>query len=349
MQDPALFGMIASQVHHTRGSSTAIILGRTVHLIGAADARAENKLRGLTAYLIALDEATLLPEEFVAQALARLSVPGAKLILTTNPGSPRHWLRQKYLLRASDLNLGHWHFTLDDNPYLDPQYVASLKQEMTGVFYARNVLGKWVAAEGAVYDMWDDDRHILRGKVPPLLGLPGVGVDYGTQNPFSAHMLGLTNGGHAAPGQRPGAKLILTREYRHDPAVALRQKTDAEFSTDLREWIGTDKPDWVAVDPSAASFKLQLFHDGLTNVVNAKNDVLDGIRLFGSLLATGRLLVHESCAGLIDEIAGYSWDPAASARGEDKPLKVDDHSCDSARYAVATTETSWRHEIQVAA
>ncbi len=346
LMDPALFGPLAYQVHHTRGSNTATIMGRTVHLMGANDARSEGKLRGLTAYLIVLDEATLLPKEFFAQALARLSVPGARLMLTTNPGSPRHWLRQEYLLRGRELNLGHWHFTLDDNPYLDPAYVASLKAEMTGVFYARNIEGRWVAAEGAVYDMWDETRHILRGPVPHLMRLPGVGIDYGTTNAFSAHMLGIAQ---ADASRGLPARLVLAREYRHDPKVAMRQMTDAEFSRELRAWIGPDRPEWVAVDPSAASFKVQLFNDGLSNVVNARNDVLDGIRLFGSLLATGRLVVHESCKGLIDEIGGYSWDPAAAERGEDKPLKIDDHGADSSRYAVATTQASWQFDVPVTA
>jgi hypothetical protein len=210
---------------------------------------------------------------------------------------------------------------------------------MTGTFYARNILGQWVAAEGAVYDMWDDARHLLRGELPPMMRLPAVGIDYGTTNPFSAHMLGLQAADVAAGTP---TRLVLTREYRHEPATQLRQKTDAEFSADIRAWLGTDQPEWIAVDPSAASFKLQLFTDGISNVVNAKNDVVDGIRLVGSLLATSRLVIHESCKGLIDEIGGYAWDPVAAERGEDKPLKVDDHSVDSSRYAIASSETLWR-------
>ncbi|MGX1809750.1 hypothetical protein ACWIGI_28855 [Nocardia sp. NPDC055321] len=55
MQDGAIYGPLARQVHHTRGSSTAVILGRTVHLIGANDVGAEAKIRGLTAYLAMVD------------------------------------------------------------------------------------------------------------------------------------------------------------------------------------------------------------------------------------------------------------------------------------------------------
>ncbi|MEV0444773.1 terminase family protein, partial [Streptomyces spectabilis] len=110
LQDPALFGPLARHVRHTRGATTATILGRTVHLIGAADARAEGRLRGLTAQLAYVDEATLLPEGFWTQLLARLSVPGARAYATTNPDSPRHWLKTGYLDRAHELNLRAWHY-----------------------------------------------------------------------------------------------------------------------------------------------------------------------------------------------------------------------------------------------
>lgn len=104
LQDAALFGPLAQHVVHTRGATTATILGRTIHLIGAADARAEGRLRGLTAQLAYCDEATLLPEGFWTQLLARLSVPGARLYATTNPDSPRHWLKTGYIDRAHELN-----------------------------------------------------------------------------------------------------------------------------------------------------------------------------------------------------------------------------------------------------
>ncbi|WP_328377787.1 MULTISPECIES: terminase large subunit domain-containing protein [unclassified Streptomyces] len=93
LMDQALFGPLAQHIHHTRGATTATILGRTVHLIGAADTRAKGRLRGLTAQLAYVDEATLLPEGFWTKLLARLSVTGARLYTTTNPDSPRHWLR----------------------------------------------------------------------------------------------------------------------------------------------------------------------------------------------------------------------------------------------------------------
>lgn len=349
LQDPALFGPIAEHVHHTRGASTAVILGRVVHIIGTSDSRSEGKLRGLTACLIVLDEVTLMAEEFVKQAQARASLAGARILMTTNPAGPRHWLRRNYLLRAGELDMAHWHFTLDDNPFLDPAYVQALKAEMAGVFYARNIEGRWVAAEGSIYSMWDESRHVVTD-LPPVIAWPAVGIDYGTANPFAGLLLGV---GMDSKGER---RLYFTSEYRWDSRQKMRQLTDHEYSLAVSKWLDhyiapgcTEatrgvSPEKMVVDPSAASFIQQLWRDGWSPV-SANNAVLDGIRLVSSLLARDLLRVHKSCEALIEEFPGYCWDKKAAERGEDRPIKAADHSLDAARYALFTTEWSWRDEV----
>jgi PBSX family phage terminase large subunit len=352
LQDPALFGPIAKHVQHTRGASTANILGKTVHLLGAADARAEGKLRGLTASLMLIDEATLIPEAFWTMALSRLSVPNARLLATSNPDGPAHWLRQKFLLREGELDLRSWHFTLDDNPALDPVYVEALKREYVGLWYRRFIEGAWCLAEGAVFDMWDEARHVV-DILPPILRWVGLGVDYGSVNPFAALLLGL-----GAPEQDGKQRLYFVDEWRWDSKLQRRQLTDHEYSQRLRDWLGqvpiphTElrgvRPEWTVVDPSAASFRTQLYQDGLTPTLG-DNRVLDGIRLMSSLLATNRLKVARSCKGFIEEIPGYSWNPDKAEKGEDVPIKADDHSLDGARYVTFTTQPTWRHQLREAA
>lgn len=357
MQDVALFGSLSRLVQHTRGATTATILGRTVHLIGASDSRAEGRIRGATVYLAMADEVTLLPEGFFNQLLARLSVPGARLIGTTNPDSPAHWLRKNFLLRRYELNLGTWHFTLDDNPSLDPSYVDALKAEYVGLWYRRFIEGQWVAAEGAIYDMWDETKHVV-DLVPPITDWLCVGLDYGTTNPFHAILFGLGGENDPATGMRRDC-LYGVSEFRWDSRQRHRQLTDMEYVTHLRDWLadvrfpgthlrGPTPQHWV-IDPSAASFKVQAFQAGW-NVVDADNSVLDGIRLVSSLLAAGRLKFSRSgCPAVIEEFPSYSWDDKAALKGEDKPVKVGDHGLDAARYGVATTRGLWHNSIQLAA
>ncbi|ATL86684.1 PBSX family phage terminase large subunit [Streptomyces malaysiensis subsp. malaysiensis] len=335
LQDHALFGPLARHVVHTRGATTATILGRTVHLIGAADARAEGRLRGLTAQLAYVDEATLLPEGFWTQLLARLSVPGARLYATTNPDSPRHWLKTGYIDRAAELNLRAWHFKLADNPSLSPEYVADLAAEYVGLWRRRMIDGAWVVAEGAIYDMWDEGRHVV-DQLPDMRRY-WLGCDYGTTNPFSAILL----------GEGVDDRLYVAAEWRHDSRATHRSMTDAQYSAAVRKWLDGlgIVPEWTFVDPSAASFSTQLWQGGHPGLARASNEVADGIRSVSSLLAAGRLLVHESCEGLLNELPGYSWDPKATERGEDSPLKVDDHSVDALRYVVHSTAHEWRHPL----
>lgn len=333
LQDRALFGRLARHVVHTRGATTATILGRTVHLIGAADARAEGRLRGLTAQLAYVDEATLLPEGFWVQLLARLSLPGARLYATTNPDSPRHWLKTGYLDRAGELNLHAWHFRLADNPSLSPEYVADLAAEYVGLWRRRMIDGAWVVAEGAIYDMWDEARHVVDEL--PEMRRHWCGVDYGTTNPFAAVLL----------GEGADGRLYVCAEWRHDSRTVHRSMTDAQYSAAVRAWLDRlgITPEWTFIDPSAASFSTQMWQDGHPGLARATNDVTDGIRSVSSLLAADRLLVHDSCEGLLAELPGYSWDPKATERGDDAPIKVDDHSADALRYVVHSTAHEWRH------
>ncbi|MGW7197232.1 PBSX family phage terminase large subunit [Streptomyces chryseus] len=339
LMDQALFGPLSRHIHHTRGATTATILGRTVHLIGAADTRAEGRLRGLTAQLAYVDEATLVPEGFWTQLLARLSVPGARLYATTNPDSPRHWLKAAYLDRAAELNLRAWHFRLADNPSLSPDYVASLTAEYVGLWRKRMIEGAWCVAEGAIYDMWAEERHVV-AELPEMRRY-WVGVDYGTSNPFAALLLG-----HGVD-----ERLYVVNEWRHDGRNSHRQMTDAQYSRAVRGWLAKlgITPEWIFIDPSAASFSLQMWEDGAPGLAKANNDVTDGIRSVSSVLAADRLLVHESCAGLLAELPGYAWDPKATERGDDRPLKVDDHSADALRYVVHSTAHEWRHLLTLPA
>jgi PBSX family phage terminase large subunit len=354
MQDPALFGPIADQVIGNVGAPTVSILGRRVHLIGASDAKAEKVIRGMTVAGAYVDEITVLAEEFFTQLLGRMSVPGAKLFGSTNPDNPGHWFKVKFLDRLSELtNWRHWRFTMDDNPSLTDEYRESKRREFTGLWFRRFIQGEWVAADGAVYPMWDPEKHVVPWEdLPRFERYLSVGIDYGTNNPTAAVLLGV------APdldeyGRKTRRRLYLVDEWGVPKGHG---KTDLELSAGLRDWLDTPHhptqhlvPEYTVVDPSAASFKVQLYKDGVQNLHNADNDVEYGIKTLASLLGHGNLLVSDRCRGFINEVTGYSWDEKAALEGKDKPVKVADHYCDAVRYAVATTESLWSDLIDTAA
>jgi hypothetical protein len=192
-------------------------------------------------------------------------------------------------------------------------------------------LGEWCLAEGVVYESWDPARHVV-AELPAISRWLCLSLDYGTTNPFHALLIGLGVDG----------RLYVGHEWRWDSKKMRGSLTDAEYSERLRGWadgLGI-RPEYVVIDPSAASFRVQLHRDGWTSTL-ADNEVVDGIRTTASLFATGRLLVSAQCPELIREIPGYAWDPEASEKGEDKPIKVADHGVDALRYGVRTTRNIW--------
>jgi PBSX family phage terminase large subunit len=355
LMDESLFGVVAQQISYTAGAPSGKILGRTIYVIGASDAKSEKVLRGLTVAGAYVDEITVIPEEFFTQLLGRMSVKGAQLFGTTNPDNPSHWLKKRFLDRIKT-DLPDWrrfHFTLHDNPSLTPEYIASISREFTGLWHRRFILGEWVAAEGAVYSMWDESQHVIPwGDLPRMRRLLAVGIDYGTQNASAAILLGLADitDEHGMP---VGSRLYAVDEWSYDARLTSVRLTDSEQSSRLRDWLDTShlplQPampiEHTIVDPAAASFKVQLQVDGISNVINADNDVAYGIRTVASLLGAGQLVISDRCVGLIEEFPGYSWDPKYADKGEDKPLKTADHRLDGLRYAVTTTESLWRSQL----
>lgn len=343
-----------------QGSGEARFFGRRIYLVGANDETAVSKIQGMTLAGWYGDEMPTWPQAVYDIARTRLSVAGARWYGTGNPASPHHHLKRDVIDRAAlhiardgevirrfgddAVDVAVFSYVLKDNPFLPADFVRSLEREYTGVFYRRFILGEWCMAEGAIYDQWDEKRHIVDDAgMPPISpdNWISIGIDYGTSNPFHALTLG-----HAVDPADGVGRLWVPHEYRYDGRKAARQKTDAEYVAEVLAWkaLANVDPRYVCVDPSAASFRTALYQAGLPSVA-ANNHVADGIRTVASLIAGDRLRVHRRCAGLIREIPGYAWDDRAAKLGNDEPVKADDHGLDALRYEIKTTETLWRDSI----
>ncbi len=296
------------------------LFSRRVYFEGAGDSGAEAKIRGMTLNGAYLDEASLLPETFFSMLLSRLSTEGAKLIATTNPDSPHHWLKCKYLDRK-DLNLLAVRFHIEDNIFLPVPYIEDIKKEYTGLFYKRFIEGEWVVASGLVYPMFREGRHIKA--LPEREDAPYyISVDYGTLNPCS---MGLW--------QVVGGAAHRVKEFYHDGRKTECLKTDAEYYRELEALAGDRPIQQVIVDPSAASFIELIRRKGRFSVRKADNRVLDGIRRVSSLLEQGKLTFSPQCAAIAAEFGTYAWDKDATT---DAVIQTADHAMDDMRYFVNT-------------
>lgn len=313
----AMFGQ--SNFSFSTSAKEAYLFGRRILLEGANDARSEGKIRGLTLQGAYCDELTLFPKDFFVMLLSRLRVPGAKLIATTNPDSPQHWLKREYIDHMAELDMLTMRFLLEDNTTLDPQYVVAVKAEYTGVFYRRFILGEWCVAEGLIYPMFDKAVHVK--SLPHPQGEWYVSVDYGTLNAFSAGLWCYD-----------GTTAYRVAEYYYSGREQKRQRTNTQYLQSIQQLTAGKSISAVIVDPSAASFIAELRQAGFL-VRKGKNDVVEGIRRTAAALEQGKLLFSPDCKNSFREFALYRWDESSS---QDRPIKENDHAMDDIRYFVST-------------
>ena len=304
------------------------------YLFGGKDESSYTLIQGVTLAGVLLDEVALMPRSFVEQALARCSVQGSKFWFNCNPENPMHWFRQEWILKPGQHNALHLHFLMDDNPSLTEKIKQRYQTMYSGVFYQRYVMGQWVMSTGVIYDMFDQTENIYSPQNRPAdlvwSSTRTIACDYGTTNPCVFLDIYDYDG-----------VVRVDREYRWDSRKEYQQKTDREYADDLMAFMGEN---WcpVLVDPSAASFIAELRSRGVY-VISADNDVLDGIRKTATLLKRRRIVICQECTGLIDEMGTYLWDEKAGMRGEERPVKQNDHGPDALRYYVNSLP-DWRLE-----
>lgn len=296
------------------------------YIFGGKDERSQDLIQGITLAGMFFDEVALMPESFVNQATGRCSVDGSKYWFNCNPDNPRHWFKLNWIDKAKEKNLVYLHFTMDDNLSLSPKIKQRYRSMYVGVFFKRFIEGIWCVADGLVYSMFDEDKHVIHGECP-YSPMHHISIDYGTVNPFSAGMWGFD-----------GKRAIRERELYYNGREKGVRLDDETYYQKLKELIGDTPIEYIIIDPSAASFIEVIKKHGEYMVKGAKNDVLDGIRVTTTFLNTGRLFVHESCTNTIEEFGLYSWDEES---GDDKVIKENDHAMDDTRYYCNTFMRKW--------
>lgn len=309
------------------------------YIFGGKDERSQDLVQGFTAAGFFFDEVALMPESFVNQAAARCSVEGAKMWFNCNPDGPFHWFKVDWLDKLEEKNAVHIHFLLEDNPSLSKQVIERYKRMFAGIFYDRFINGLWVLAEGVIYSMFTKDMVIDEVPATVKIQEKWIGVDYGQANATVFLLVGLGSDN----------RLYIMDEYYHSGRTNPIQKSPRGYSKDYFKWKvkngvqGTPvNQKYTYIDPSAKGFIRQLYEDGERKIRNANNtvrtqgskiDELAGIELVSSLIEADMVRVLSKCKNTIGEFSSYRWDPKAQEeRGEEKPIKQNDHCMDAFRY-----------------
>ena len=269
--------------------------------------------------MICCFESTEITEDDFDKLITRLRnnmMPYQQIICDCNPSYPKHWLKVK----ADAGGLTRIMSRHEDNPSITQDYLDRLSK-LTGHRRNRLFLGKWVAAEGVIYERWDEKKFVC-SKPDFEYDLAFIGIDHGYTNPCAMHVYLVDNDGRVHVAEE------FYKTEQLEPMVV-------EAVTGWSSKYGIEN---LIVDPSAATLKAALANAGHA-VFDAQNDVYSGIQTCQKYLeipedGKPRLTVDPSCKNFINEIENYSWKENRDGTKQDKPDKVNDHAMDEFRYSM---------------
>lgn len=323
------------RIHHNRGAHRFEYDNGSIIAYGGMkdeDQREQIRSIGLAGGVdrVWMEEATRFEESDFNEILARMrghATAYTQIVLTTNPDGPSHWIKERLI----DKGQASVYFSgAPDNIYLPDTYALSLEQ-MTGIQALRLREGKWIQAEGVVFDNWD-------------MANVTVEAEYDSQRPV---IWGVDDGYAYGAG-------IGTVSY-HPRVVLFAQETPTGGFNVFDEYYATQelsertieaclakpyrKPDAAYTDSSAAELRARIWEADIMTVA-ATHPVHEGIKNLRRLVCDGngvrQFRIHPRCGKLAREMASYRYDDASRVAniGEPKPMKLDDHGVDACRYMV---------------
>ena len=312
---------------------------REIYSFAFKDADDFKVLRGDTIGGFLLTEGTLCHPSFFYEIVARkASIDDSCGFIDTNPDSPYHWLYQEYITDEKLLKekfVKRFQFNLDSNRSLTARAKEILKAlyKPGSLLYQRMIEGKWVLAQGLIYDAYDESVNTCEPKdLPGTFDYYVIAGDFGTYNPCVFLLLGIK-----------GNVVYVINEYYYEGRREPKQKTPDEYKDDLIIFVNQNLPAQnllrsIWIDPTATPLHVALKkHSGFSIKLKAPeyvdNSVLDGIGTVSTMLYQKKIIVSKRCKNTLREFVTYMWDAAASIKsGTDVVKKENDHCLDALRY-----------------
>jgi PBSX family phage terminase large subunit len=261
------------------------------------------------------------------------AAPWRQIILTTNPDSNQHWI-YKHLIEGG----GATRYTSQsaDNPHNPADYAATL-DKLTGVRKLRLVGGQWVGAEGAVYDEFRYETHVIDPFPIPEDWERFMSIDFGFMNPFVCQWWAVDGDGI----------MYLYREiYMTQRTVAMHAELINELSAGERigytvrdhdaEGGETLKAAGIYSKPAQKEVAVGIQEVQKLMRIQSHNNkprimfFRDALVELDTRLADAKL---PTCT--IEELPAYVWTKGIDGKpNKEVPVKLNDHGCDDMRYAV---------------
>lgn len=282
---------------------------------------------------IYINESTELTEAEWENLTTRLRngvAPYQQIFGDCNPDAPTHWLKQ----RADSGRVTMFESRHADNPAVTPEYLAKL-DALSGVRRKRLRDGIWAAAEGMVYEGWDQAVHVIDPFEIPQAWPRYWCVDFGFTNPFVCQRYAVD----------PDGRLYLYREHYRT------QRLVEDHARDVREDAKSEPEPLAVVCDHDAEDRATFERYARVRTEAAPKAVDAGIQSVAARLRVAgdgkpRLFIFKTALverdpelveahkpqSTAQEFDGYVWDTAAGRRKGEQPVKRDDHGMDALRY-----------------
>lgn len=315
---------------------------------GMADDKQREQIRSIgqdgSVDIVWMEEATGFTENDYNEVTARIRGKAAdwrQIILTTNPDTPSHWI-YKRLIQGGEASV--YYSGATDNTYNPEDYIETLRS-LTGVLGERLRDGRWIQAEGAVYDEFSDAVHVVDDYDASKTKRYVAGVDWGFTNPGVIHVYALDGDDRMTLIHEVYQSRRLI-EWWTEQAVALSQQYRIEA---------------FHCDPAEPAYILQFQMAGVP-AIEGKNEIRPGINTVKQRLGIAKdgrprlqflrtarretdsvLEMDKRPLGVLDEITAYVWPKGMDGKPvKEIPVPTNDHGMDTMRYAVMGVDnTPW--------
>lgn len=302
-------------------------------------------------YVNQAEELTLADwETLTTRATGRAgNAPYGQVVGDANPAQPWHWIKQRATLRL--LESRH-----EDNPTLwdatrgewteQGRRTLAVLDALTGVRKERLRHGRWVAAEGCVFE-FDARRHLIDPFPIPERWPRLRSFDFGFTAPFVCLWLALD----------PDGRLLLYREVYHTRRTVKAHAADVNrlsakerYEVNLADHDAEDRATLAENGIQTISANKAL-RPGLDAVAERLKDAGNGKpRLFvfrDALVERDEQLAAERRPVCTEqEFDAYQWPKAADGKPvKDVPLDKDNHGLDALRYAALWVDARARRGV----
>lgn len=291
-------------------------------------------------HIVWMEEANRFTEDDFNEILARMRGAGVswiQIILSTNPDAPTHWIYRRLILKRE---AAVYYSKAINNPHNPSSYVNILRK-MTGVTKLRLSEGRWVQAEGVIYEDFNEDEHVIDSFPIPESWPRYISVDFGITAPFVAIY---------AAYSESNDRIYVYRE------IYMTRRTVRRHAETMRVYAADEVYEAVICDHDAED-RLTLEEEGFYNVeaykdmdrglqlvmerLKIRDDGKPGIQFFRDMLVEVDENLRDGNKPIsgLEEFNAYVWARDRDGTTKNKPVNANDHFLDSLRYLITYIDT----------